>query len=96
MAVVVRIPTPLRKYTGGRAEVESEGSTIREVFAQLEKEHEGIHAKIFDEDGEIRRFINVFVNGEDVRHREGKDTPVTSGDELSVVPAIAGGAVCRR
>ena len=93
MAVVVRIPTPLRKYTGGEAEVETDGASIREVFENLERKHEGLHAKIFDEGGEIRRFINVFVNGEDVRYREGTDTPVNAGDELSVVPAIAGG-VC--
>ncbi len=90
MAVVVRIPTPLRKYTGGQAEVEAEGSSIAEVFRNLEKMHEGIHAKIFEGE-EIRRFINVFVNGEDVRQMQGSQTAVKSGDELSVVPAIAGG-----
>lgn len=91
MAVVVRIPTPLRKYTDGQAEVESEGATVREVFTHLETTNQGIGAMIFDDEGEIRRFINVFVNGEDVRQRQGKDTPVNEGDELSVVPAIAGG-----
>lgn len=91
MTVVVRIPTPLRKYTDGLAEVNTEGSTIREVFTHLEKQHAGLQEKIFDDGGEIRRFINVFVNGEDVRHQKGADTPVHTGDEVSVVPAIAGG-----
>ncbi len=92
MTVAVRIPTPLRKYTEGRAELDIEGSTVVEVFDNLEKRHEGLHAKIFDDSGEIRRFINVFVNGEDIRHHEGIDTQVKNGDELSIVPAIAGGA----
>jgi molybdopterin synthase sulfur carrier subunit len=92
MAVMVRIPTPLRKLTGGKAELEAEGRTVREVFDHIERMHEGIQRKIFDEGGELRRFINVFVNGEDVRQRGGVETPVKAGDEVSVVPAIAGGA----
>ena len=91
MAVTVRIPTPLRKFTGGQADVKTEGSTVREVFANLESAHSGFRGKIFDDAGEIRRFINVFVNGDDVRHQRGLDTAVKSGDEISVVPAIAGG-----
>jgi len=91
MAVIVRIPTPLRKLTGGQADVEAEGSTVREVFENLESAHQGFRAKICDDSGEIRRFINVFVNGDDVRHQSGLDTAVRSGDEISVVPAIAGG-----
>ena len=96
MAIVVRIPTPLRKYTGGKAEVtSSEGQTIRELFGALEAQHSGLQQKIFDEDGEIRRFINVFINGEDVRHQDGAETRLQAGDEVSVVPAIAGGAAVR-
>ncbi len=91
MAVVIRIPTPLRKFTDGQAEVQVEGATIQEVFSNLERSHVGIGAKIFDDSGEIRRFINVFVNGDDVRHADGPATAVQSGDEVSVVPAIAGG-----
>ena len=91
MSVVVRIPTPLRKYTGGKAEVEAEGGSVREVFDSVESANRGVKEKVFDEAGSIRRFINVFVNGEDVRYLEGPDTRVKSGDELSIVPAIAGG-----
>jgi molybdopterin synthase sulfur carrier subunit len=91
MAVVIRIPTPLRKFTDGQAEVEVEGATVKELFANLEQSHAGLGAKIFDDSGEIRRFINVFVNGDDVRHVDGLATAVKSGDEVSVIPAIAGG-----
>ena len=91
MAVTIRIPTPLRKFTDGKSEVDVEGGTIREVFDDVENRHGGLQEKIFDDACEIRRFINVFVNGEDVRHSQGLDTPVKDGDEVSVVPAIAGG-----
>lgn len=91
MAVTIRIPTPLRKFTEGKSEVDVEGGTVREIFADVENRHGGLQAKIFDDSGEIRRFINVFVNGENVRHSQGLDTPVQDGDEVSVVPAIAGG-----
>lgn len=91
MGVMVRIPTPLRKFTGGKAEVEVDGSSVREVFNNIDSVHKGIREKVFDEAGTIRRFINVFVNGEDVRHLQGPDTSVAPGDELSIVPAIAGG-----
>jgi molybdopterin synthase sulfur carrier subunit len=91
MSVLVRIPTPLRRLTGGKAEVQVEGASVREVFANIEAAHKGVREKIFDESGTIRRFINVFVNGEDVRHLQGPETKVKAGDELSVVPAIAGG-----
>ena len=91
MAATIRIPTPLRKFTDGKSEVDVEGSTVREIFDDVENRHGGLKDKIFDDAGEVRRFINVFVNGEDVRHAEGLDTPVKDGDELSVVPARAGG-----
>lgn len=92
MAVSIRIPTPLRKFTGGEAAVTVEGGSVAEVMANLEEAHQGIREKIFDESGEVRRFINVFLNGEDVRHLDGVATGVKEGDELSIVPAIAGGA----
>ena len=95
MAVTIRIPTPLRKFTDGKSEVDVEGGTVREIFDDVENRHGGLKDKIFDDAGEVRRFINVFVNGEDVRHAEGLDTPVKDGDELSVVPAIAGGRGAR-
>ena len=92
MAIVVRIPTPLRKYTAGKAEVEAEGANVREVFESVESAYQGVTEKVFDDSGSIRRFSNVFVNGEDIRHLQGPDTTVKSGDELSIVPAIAGGS----
>jgi len=91
MAVLVRFPTPLRKYTGGKAEIEVEGANIRQVFDAVESAHRGVKEKVFDDSGSIRRFINVFLNGEDVRYLQGPETAVKSGDELSIVPAIAGG-----
>ena len=91
MAVMVRIPTPLRKFTGGRADVQIDGASVREVFDNMEVSHKGVREKVIDETGSIRRFINVFVNGEDVRQLQGPDTAVKAGDELSIVPAIAGG-----
>ena len=91
MAATIRIPTPLRKFTDGKSEVDVEGGTGRESFDDVENRHGGLKDKIFDDAGEVRRFINVFVNGEDVRHAARLDTPVKDGDELSGVPAIAGG-----
>ncbi len=92
MAVVVRIPTPLRKLTGNQNEVREEGGTIREILKNLELHYPGIGERLADESGELRRFINVYVNEEDIRFREGLDTPIKPGDEVSIIPAIAGGA----
>jgi molybdopterin converting factor small subunit len=89
--VVVRIPTPLRKFADGRAEVEVEGTSVKEAFDSLDASCQGIKGKIFDDAGEVRRFINIFVNGEDIRHLKGPQTALSDGDELSIVPAIAGG-----
>ena len=91
MPSTVRIPTPLRKLTGGRAEVNAAGESIRELFDYLETNYGGIKTKVFDDSGEIRRFIIVSLNGEDVRYLQGVETPVKDGDEVSIVPAIAGG-----
>ncbi len=87
----VRIPTPLRKLTKGMAEVESSAGTVRSLFVDLDLRYAGIKEKVFDDGGQIRRFINVFVNGEDVRSLRGPDTEVKASDEISIVPAIAGG-----
>jgi sulfur-carrier protein len=87
----VRIPTPLRKLTKGLAEVESSAATVKALFVDLDGRYAGIREKVFDEGGQIRRFINVFVNGEDVRNLRGPDTEVKATDEISIVPAIAGG-----
>ncbi|MCS6926435.1 MAG: MoaD/ThiS family protein [Candidatus Binatia bacterium] len=91
MAVHVRVPTPLRRFTGGAEEVIAVGATIRAVVEDLEKNHPGIKERICDEEGKVRRFVNIFVNGDDIRFLNNLDTPVKDGDEVSIVPAIAGG-----
>ena len=87
----VRIPAPLRRLTGGKADVDGSGTTVRALLADIESRHAGIRDKIVDDSGEIRRFINVFINGEDVRFLKGVETEVKPADEVSIVPAIAGG-----
>ena len=89
--VQVRIPTPLRKYTGGAEAVQAEGATVAALVADLDKRHPGIRERICDDSGAVRRFVNIFVNGEDIRFLQNLDTAVKAGDEVSVVPAIAGG-----
>ena len=89
--VQVRIPTPLRKYTGGAEAVQAEGTTVAALVADLDKRHPGIRERICDDSGSVRRFVNIFVNGEDIRFLQNLDTAVKAGDEVSVVPAIAGG-----
>jgi molybdopterin synthase sulfur carrier subunit len=87
----VRIPTPLRKYTHGKEEVAVDGANVRAVIDALEASHPGIKERICDESGAVRRFVNVFVADEDIRFLEGLDTAVKASDEVSIVPAIAGG-----
>lgn len=89
--ITVRIPTPLRPMTGGKSAVEGTGNSIGELIEQLNTAHPGLKDRICDEQGEIRRFINIYLNEEDIRFLTGKDTPVKDGDEVSIVPAIAGG-----
>ena len=91
MSVMVRIPTPLRRLTGGQDKVSVEGDTLSAVVTSLEEQFPGIKARLCDEDGNLRNFVNVYVNGEDVRFLDGLDTATNAGDEVSVVPAVAGG-----
>jgi len=91
MAVKVRIPTPLRKITGGKDEVEASGSTVGEVIDDLEKNHAGLKERICEENGDLRRFVNLYLNDEDIRFEDNLKTAVKDGDELSIIPAIAGG-----
>lgn len=91
MGVSVRIPTILRTYTNGAAEVPGEGATLREVLQKLDADYPGIGGRILDETGKIRRFVNVYVGEEDVRFAEGLDTPTPDGAQISVIPAVAGG-----
>ena len=91
MAITVRIPTALRRITQGQGEVQVEASTIAELIDKLEQEFPGIKERRVDENGEIRKFVNFFVNDEDIRFLQGKDTPLKEGDVVSIIPAIAGG-----
>jgi molybdopterin synthase sulfur carrier subunit len=87
----VRIPTPLRKYTGGAEAVQADGATVGALVADLDKRHPGLRDRICDESGAVRRFVNIFVNGEDIRFLQNLDSAVKADDEISIVPAIAGG-----
>jgi len=91
MAVTVRIPTPLRKFTNDQAEVSVEGATVGEVIDNLEAQHSGIKEKIAEESGAIRRFVNIYVNEEDIRFLDGPASALKDGDQVTIVPAIAGG-----
>ncbi|MFF3561911.1 ubiquitin-like small modifier protein 1 [Streptomyces sp. NPDC002574] len=91
MSANVRIPTILRPYTGGRAEVPAAGGTLAEVIESLEKDHPGISARVLDDTGKLRRFVNVYVNDDDVRFSEGLQTVVAEGASVSIIPAVAGG-----
>lgn len=92
MAIQVRIPTPLRKLTGGAESVTASGATVAAVVHDIEGRHPGLKERICDDAGKVRRFVNVYVNGEDIRFLSSLETPVKDGDEISIVPAIAGGA----
>ncbi len=92
MSVLVRIPTPLRKLTGGLSEVELKGWTIGELLGSLEARFPGIKERICDEQGKVRRFVNIYLNNEDVRFLSDMETKIKDGDQVSIVPAIAGGA----
>ena len=92
MSITVRIPTPLQKLTQNKAEVNANGSSVKELIEVLERDFPGIKERIFDEKGKIRRFINVYVNEEDVRFLQQEETPLKDGDEVSIIPAIAGGS----
>lgn len=93
MSVTVRVPSAMRKLTNGRAELEAEGATVRELLDHLGAESPGLTARIVGDDGDVREFLNIFVNGTDIRYEDSLDTPVRAGDEVSIVPSIAGGAV---
>jgi molybdopterin synthase sulfur carrier subunit len=87
----VRIPTPLRKFTGGEEEITANGGTIADVVADMEKRYPGIRERICDAAGNVRRFVNIYVNGDDIRFLSNLESAVKDGDEVSIVPAIAGG-----
>ncbi|MBU4266385.1 MAG: MoaD/ThiS family protein [Candidatus Altiarchaeales archaeon] len=91
MPIKVRIPTPLAKLTGGKLEVRSEGRNVRELIDNLDRQYDGTKERLLDESGNVRRFVNIYVGGEDIRFSEGLDTSVNEDSEVSIVPAIAGG-----
>jgi sulfur-carrier protein len=91
MSVTVRIPTPLRTVTGGQSTAEVDGATVDEVIKALDAAHPGIGERVLDTDGKVRRFINVFVDDEDIRFAQGLNTPVREGSNVSIIPAVAGG-----
>ncbi len=87
----VLIPLPLRKFTGGASEVAAEGTNVGEIIENLERSHPGVRDKLTTEDGKVKAFVNIYVNEEDIRFLQNLDTPVGDGDELMIVPALAGG-----
>jgi molybdopterin synthase sulfur carrier subunit len=91
MSVRVRIPTPLRRFTAGADEVGVSGETIGRVVEDLERKFPGMKERVCDEQGRVRRFVNIYVNGDDIRFLSSLETPVSDGDEVAIVPAIAGG-----
>jgi len=91
MSVHVRIPTPLRRFTGGAEEVSATGDTVAALVEDIERNHPGLKERICDEQGKVRRFVNIFVNGDDIRFLNNLETTTKAGDEVSIVPAIAGG-----
>jgi molybdopterin converting factor small subunit len=92
MSVQVRIPTILRKYTDGEKQVEGAGGTLSDLFADLDARHPGLRAGLVDDGGALHRFVNVYVNDEDVRFLGAADTPLSDGDVVTILPAVAGGA----
>ena len=91
MPVTVRIPTPLRAVTKGIAEVQAKGETVDDVIGDLERQYPGLRERIVDETGELRRYVNIYVNQEDIRFMQNRETVLKDGDEVAIVPAIAGG-----
>ena len=91
MSVSVRIPTILRTYTGGDSEVSAEGATLAEVLDDLEQHHTGIRARVLDDNGALRRFVNVYVGNDDVRFLDGLQSATPAGTQISIIPAVAGG-----
>ena len=93
MGVLVRIPTPLRRMTNGLDKVEMEESSLADMIENLDSNYPGFKERLLDENGDLRYFVNIYLNGEDVRFLKGLDTSTNSGDEVSIVPAVAGGNI---
>ena len=93
MAITVRIPQPLRSLTGNQSTVPGLGPSLGACIEHLEATYPGVRARVMDDGGELRRFVNIYINGDDVRFAEGLETPLKDGDEVSIVPAVAGGSL---
>ena len=91
MSVTVRIPTPIRRVTNGEDKITVSGATLRQIIEAMEEEYPGIKARLCDDKGDLRSFVNIYINGEDVRFLSGIDSPLNPGDEVSIIPAVAGG-----
>ncbi len=91
MSMLVRIPTPLRSVTKGSAEVQGNGATVADLIDDLDRSYPGLKERLIDDGGDLRRFVNIYINQEDIRFLQGKKTALKDGDEVSIVPAIAGG-----
>jgi molybdopterin synthase sulfur carrier subunit len=91
MPIRVRVPTPLRRFTGGSDEITAEGDSIKAVIEDLERRHPGMRERLLDDKGELRRFVNIYLNGDDIRFLNQLTSKVKDGDDISIVPAIAGG-----
>lgn len=91
MAITVRIPTPLRRLTDGADSVETDSANVENAIENLEAQYPGIRERVIDDSGELHRFVNIYVNGEDIRFVDGLKTSIKDGDEVSIVPAVAGG-----
>lgn len=95
MPIPIRVPTPLRKLTGNQAEVQIDGDTIASILTNLETAYPGMKERLCDEAGQVRRFINIYVNEEDIRFLQGVETSLKQGDKIAIIPAIAGGSGIR-
>lgn len=91
MSITVRIPTPLRQYTGGEGRIAVSAETVGDAFRNLAEKHPELRQHLFDEEGGLRNFVNAYLNEEDVRDLDGEETPVSEGDTVVIVPSIAGG-----
>ena len=87
----VRIPSPLRRFTDKQSKVEAGGATIQELIDNLDSRYPGVKSRLCDENGQVKRYVNIFINGDEIHTLQGGQTPVTDGDEISIVPAMAGG-----
>ncbi len=96
MPITVRVPTPLQKLTGDKPEIIASGKTVDELLQDLERQYPGFKDRLCDPQGRLRRFVNIYVNEEDIRFLKQESTPLKDGDEVSIIPAIAGGSDTRR